>query len=212
MMNFRLIKDNLINKILGPAANSRYRVVGFQSQTKSAEEILDCDREVKVYYSSSEFLKSGGRASGPVQNDVTYRVELTVSKGAEVDLSVINNPQATASDLAIAIAEFGTASELADNSIDELFEIVYQILMDARNIDLGFGKGIVANRWVSRIQKNEPVPFGEYLVLTGSIDFQLRTSEEILGDTGTPATGYGVVVDQEGDDVEQAGVSGTLGG
>lgn len=210
MMNFRLIKDNLINKILGPAANYRYRVVGFQSQAKSAEEVLDCDREVKVYYSSSEFPKSGGRASGPVQNDVTYRVELTVSKGAEVDLSVINDPSATAANLAIAIAEFGTASELADNSIDELFEIVYQILMDARNIDIGFDKGVVANRWVSRMQKNESVPLGEYLILTGSIDFQLRTSEVLKGDTGTLATGYGVVVDQDGDDVEKAGVSGPL--
>ena len=212
MMNFRLIKNNLVNKILGPAANSRYRVVGFQEQSKNAAEVLDCLLEVKVYYSSSDFSRSGGRASGPVQNDVIYRVELTVSKGAEVDLSVINNPGATASALAIAIAEFGTASELADNSIDELFEIVYQILMDARNIDIGFDKGVVANRWVSRMQKNEPVPMGEYLILTGSIDFQLRTVEELLGDTGTPATGYGVVVDQDGDDVEKAGVSGTLGG
>ncbi len=211
-MNFRLIKDNLVNKILGPAANNRYRVVGFQGQSKSAEEVLDCDREVKVYYSASEFPKSGGRASGPVQHDVTFRVELTVSKGAEVDLSVINNPSATASALAIAIAEFGTASELADNSIDELFEIAYQILMDARNIDIGFDKGVVANRWISRMQKDEPVPMGEYLILTGSINFQLRTIEEISGDTGTPATGYGVVVDQDGDDVEKTGASGTLGG
>ncbi len=212
MMNFRLIKNNLVNKILGPAANNRYRVVGFQGQVKSAEEVLDCDREVKVYYSSSEFPKSGGRFSGPVQNDVTCRVELTVSKGAEVDLSVLNNPLATAEIRAIAIAEFVTASELADNSIDELFEIVYQILMDARNIDLGFDKGVVANRWVSRMQKDDPRPEGEYAVLSGSIDFQLRTSEVLKGDTGTPATEYGVIVDQDGDDVEKAGVSGTLGG
>ena len=129
MMNFRIIKENLINKILGPAEQGRFQVIGFQRQVKNAEEVLDWNRLVQVFYSSSDFSKRGGRPTGPVQNDVTYRVELTVSKAAQVDLSVINNESATPTQLAIAIAEFQEASQAADESLDELFEIIYQILI-----------------------------------------------------------------------------------
>ena len=212
-MNFRAIKESLINKILGPAEKDRFRVIGFQRQVKNAKEVLDFSRLVQVYYSSSEFSKSGGRATGPVQHDVTYKVELTVSKAIQGDLSVLNDPTATASQLTIALAGFQEASQLADESIDELLQLIYQILMDDRNVDLGFPVGVISNRWVSRMQKDSPVPNGEFVVITGSIDFTLRTVENIEGDKGTVvATEYDVVIDQDSDDVEKAGVSGTLGG
>lgn len=212
-MNFRLIKENLITKILGPAEKDRYRVIGFQRQVKNAAEVVDWERLVQVFYSSSEFPKSGGRQTGPVQNDITYRIWLTASKAAQIDLSIIDNEAATAIQRAAAIEEFQEASQAVDDSMDELFEVIFQILMDARNLDMGFDKGVVANRWVSRMQKDDPENRGEYVLLTGSLDFTLRTVEQVDGDKGTvTATIYDVTVDQDGDDVEKAGTSGNLGG
>lgn len=213
MMNFRKIQESLIVNILGPAENGRFRVIGFQRQAKSAAEVLDCNRHVQVYYSAGEFKKSAGRKTGPVQHDPTYKIELTVSKGVEVNLSVINDELATAGQKSNAMAEFREGSDAADKSFDELANIVYQIIMDARNIDLGMPKGVLSNRWIERIQKDIPSPHGEYVVLTGSMDLTLRTVEAVSGEEGLGiATVNDVTVDQDGDDVEKAGVSGTLGG
>ncbi len=213
MMNFRKIQESLIINILGPAEKDRFRVIGFQRQAKSAAEVLDCDRQVQVYYSAGEFKKTGGRLTGPVQHDITFKVELTVSKGVEIDLSVINSGSATAAEKSNAIAEFQEGSDAADKSFDELVEIIYQILMDARNYDLGMPVGTISNRWIDRIQKDIPSPNGEYVVLTGSMDLTVRAVEEVNGEEGLgTATVYDITVDQDGDDVEKAGVSGTLGG
>ena len=212
-MNFRAIKESLINKILGPSEKDRFRVIGFQRQVKNAKEVLDFERLVQVYYSSSEFSKSGGRFTGPVQHDVTFGIELSASKSTQGDLAILENPSSTNAQRSIALAGIQEASNLVDESMDELLQIVYQILMDARNIDIGFPAGVVSNRWVSRMQKDSPPSRGEFVMLSGLIDFTLRTIEEIEGDKGTViATEFDVVVDQDDDDVEKAGTSGTLGG
>lgn len=211
-MYFRTVKSSIVNNVLGPAEAGRFQTVGFQRQAKSADEVLDESRMVQVYYSAGDISKQGGRLTGPVQHDITYRVDMTVAKAAEGDLSLINNPAATAPQIAAALLAFQEASDLADDSLDELFDAVYQILMDARNYDMGMSKGVVANRWVDQIQKDQPVPRGEYVVLTGSMLLKLRVVEQITGDTGTPGTDYDVVVDLEGDDIEKTGVAGTLGG
>lgn len=185
MMNFRIIKDSIIN-ILGTAETGRFQTTGFQRQTKSAEEVIDNNRRVTVYYSSGSFPKNAGRNTGPVQHDITYRIELTVSKSARGNLAIINNPSSTPAQIAAAIDAVQEASQLADESIDELWEIIYQILMDARNIDMGLTVGTVANRWLDSFQKDEPRPKGELVVLTGSANLTLRTAEQVTGDPGTP--------------------------
>jgi hypothetical protein len=74
-------------------------------------------------------------------------------------------------------------------------------------------KGTVSNRWIDRIQKDIPAPNGEYVILTGSMDLTVRAVEDVKGEEGFGiAEIYDVIVDQDGDDVEKAGVSGTLGG
>lgn len=185
MMNFRIIKNSIIN-ILGTAEAGRFRTVGFQRQTKSSEEVINNNRLVTVYYSGGSFPKRAGRNTGPVQHDITYRIELTVSKPASGDVSIINNPSSTPAEIAAAIEAIQEAAQLADESIDELFDIVYQILMDARNVDMGLTIGIVTNRWIDSIQKDEPRPKGDLVVLTGSANLTLRTAEQVAGDPGTP--------------------------
>lgn len=206
-MNFRTIKDSIIDNVLGPAEAGRFQTIGFQRQTTDGEEVLGSNRFVQCYYSSGDFSKRGGRLNGPTQHDITFRIDLTVSSAAEGDLSVINNPASTPEQVSAALAAMQEATALADASLDELIDIVYQIIMDGRNIDLGLDKGTVVDRWITDASKDQPVPQGEFVVLTGAIRFTVRTAEQIPGDTGIAANIFDTVIDIEGDDVEKTGVT-----
>lgn len=206
-MNFRKVKISIEN-ILKKAENDRYVTVGFQRQSKSAIETLDKSRLVQVYYSSGEFDKSAGRLNGPVQHDVTFNIDFTVTKAAEGDMSAITNPLATQQEIIDALANFSESSQLVDESVDELINIVYQVLMDAENVDLGMDVGIVSNRWLPRVQKNNPLSQGEYVTITASLQLTCRMVEIVEGDTGIPGGKvHDVTVDIEGDDVEKTGVT-----
>ena len=125
-MKFRDVKTALVN-ILGVDAAGLFKTIGFQRQERSASEFTGNDRLVEVYFKNSNFNRGKGRLTGPVNNDVELAVELTVSAPSKADLTVINNPNSTPAQLQIAIAAFKEASNIADDSIDELFDIVYQI-------------------------------------------------------------------------------------
>ena len=206
-MKFRTLKDSIVS-ILGAAASSRFQVIGYQRQAKDASEVLDASRMVQVYYKSGEFSKSGGRVHGSTQHDITFQIDLTVAKGAVGDVSTMNNESATPSELQAALAAFQDAADLADDSIDELFDIVYQILMNAENYDLGLSEGLVANRWIDTLQKDNPVPRGEYVILTGAARMTCRVSEDIDGESLVTVDGYyDNTIDIDGDDTEKTGVS-----
>lgn len=206
-MNFRLIKESIINNVLFPASLGKFIVIGSQKQTRNAKETLDLKRTVQVYYSASEFSKGSGRLNGPVQNNLTFRIELSVSSAAKGDLSVINDSGSTPTQIAAAIAAFQEASDLADCYFDELVDEVYQIIMSGLNYDLGLSKGVISNRWIQAIQKDHPEPRGGYVTLTGAMNLTCNTSEQVPGDIGTPATIFDNTIDIEGDDVERTGVT-----
>jgi hypothetical protein len=69
----------------------------------------------------------------------------------------------------------------------------------------------VSDTWINRIQKNKPLDKGEYVLLTGTMDFSCRVSEDLrgepLGDAGSKV--FSTVVDHDGDNVEQTGVEVT---
>lgn len=213
MMKFRQIKESLINNVLGPAEAGRFQAVGYQRQGKAAEEVTGDNRMVQVFYGASDFPKSAGRRRGPVSHDMTFRVELTLAQTASTDLSVLNDPTATDQDRSNALRQSLEAGARADESFDELVDLVYQILMDARNIDVGLSKGSVANTWVSRVEKNDPLDRGEFLLLTGSMNFTCRASEDITGDPLEAEDAGGKVIDTtvdvDGDNVEKTGVQVT---
>ncbi len=207
MMKFREVKDNIIN-ILGSEEAGRYQTIGFQRQVKSADEVLDASRMIQVYYDSGAFDKSAGSINGPVSHDITYKIALTIAKSSGGDLSIINDPSSTATDISNAISAFQEASQRCDDSFDELVDIVYQILMDARNYDLGFAKGVISNKWVDQVQKETPMPQGEFVVLTGSMILTCRVSEELTGDDGTPGDKvFDTTIDIDGDSIEKTGVT-----
>ncbi len=189
MMNFQLVFDALVNKVLGPAEIGRFRTIGFQDQKRAAEEVLDCLRTVQVFYNGGNFSKSGGRQTGPGQHDVVFGIDLTVSRSIEGDLTTING--GTTAQKIRALAAMQSAADLAEKSINDLIDIVYNILMDGRNVDLQIPGNLVANRWVVRIEKKDISDQGEYVVAGASMNLSLRVSEEAKGDKGIPIDANG---------------------
>jgi len=188
MMTFRTVKT-AIQDLLEAQAAGRFRVIGKQVMSKSADEILNNDRLVQVYYSDGNFPKSSGRMHGSKTHDITIEIDMTASAGAVGDLSILENPDATAIQKAGAIAAIREASEIADTKIDELIDAVYNILMDARYEGLLLDKGTISSRWIDRIQKDTLLERGEFVVKTANMKYTCRVQEYVSGDIGnTPNT------------------------
>lgn len=185
MMNFRIVNDAIIN-ILGAAAAGQFRVIGYQNQGVSTTEVVGNNRMVQVYYQRGNFSKTSGAMRGPVQHDIIFAFDLKVAEPATGDLALLKNVGSTPPDRAAVLAAFQEASARADKSFSELAELVYQIIMDARNYDFGLEKGIVSDRWFDGIQKDEVVMKGEHVFMTGSMPLSCRVVEIVSGATGTP--------------------------
>lgn len=185
-MSFRTLKASAV-ALLGAAAAGRFRVVGYKQRATSADEAAGVLRTVQVFYSGGQFPKNAGGSMGPVMHDVTLKVELIAAAAANGDLAALASPDSTAQEFSDALESFQESSEAADIAIDELADIVYQILMDGRNISLGLSTGDVANRWIQSIDKNAPNAKGEYVVMSASMDLTCRVAETLTGDPGVAA-------------------------
>ena len=209
-MNFRKIKLSITDNVLGPAEAGRYRTIGYQKQNTDIEDVLGNNRTVQVFFSSSDFPKNASSLQGPFKHEMSYRIELAVAEDSAVNLAALKDENATDADREKAWKSFVEAGDSADESFDELAGIVFQVIMDARNIDLGLPVGDVSDRWVGQIRKDEPEPTGEYVMLTGAMMLTCSTSEEAEGDPGvTVAAIIDTTVDIDGDDVERGGVTVT---
>jgi hypothetical protein len=186
MMVFREIRD-AIRRVLAQNSDGEFNVIGAQKRGKGAAEVADRSRLVEVYYSRGDFPKSGAPLLGPTKHDMTFRIDLTVSKSSEGDVDTILDPGASAAEVARAIEAMKESELAADESLDELFENIYQILMDSRNVDFGLEIGTVGSRWVSAMNKDEPVEMGNYSILTGSCLLTCTTSEPVPGYVGIQA-------------------------
>lgn len=208
MMQFRVVKA-AVKDVLNTDAAGRYQVVGFQRQGSGSEE-----RKlptVTVFYREGDFDKANGSIAGPNQHDVELSVQLMVVTSSKGDLSGLQSAT-TPAELAAALASFSDASETADEALDELADNIYQVLMDPSNEFFGLARGAVSSRWVGNIRKDQPMPRGQSVILTGSVRLTCRVEEQLLSATGTPGTEFDTVVDIDGDDTEKTGAAGTLGG
>lgn len=208
-MQFQAVRD-AIETTLSADAASRYQVVGYQVQGTSAEERIT--PTVAVYYGAGAFPEAGGSIAGPNKHNATFRLEFTVVTQPEGDLATLQDENATPAELATALASFQNAAREADRVLDQLFSDVYGVIMDARNELFGLAVGEVSSRWVGSMNKDNPTPKGEMVMLTGSAQLTCTVEEAVLGETGLAGIDIDTVVDFDGDDVEQTGVAGPLGG
>lgn len=176
-----IVREALLTLLASEAAG-RYTVSGYQKQSQGAEAVSDDLRMVTAYYKTGQFPKgSSGWSQGPHRHEMTFAVELLLSASANMDLSIIENEAASAVARQAALSASIEAGKKADELWDELAGIIWDILMDPRNQDLGVG---VQERWVSGMQKDNVVPHGEFVVLSGTIDYTCRATEIPSGETG----------------------------
>lgn len=211
-MLFREIKKKLV-EILKIASSGRFQTVGYQYQGIDAAQIVDSNRMVQIYYDSGKFPKSASSINGPFQHDMTFNVNMLVSKAAEGDLAPLLDESSTPAERATALENFKNAALLVDESFDELAEIIWQILTDGENYNLNLSKGSIANRWIENIQKNDPLGLGDFVVLTGFMSLKCRAEEEVLGIIGLAGTDADNLIDiyskdEIKDDVQKTGVEG----
>ncbi|MCP4697257.1 MAG: hypothetical protein GY862_10450 [Gammaproteobacteria bacterium] len=192
-MQFQTIKSNIVST-LAEAEAGRYQTIGFQKQRKDAKQ-AHLKRFVQVFYKAGDIPKSAGSLRGPVQHDMTFEIMLTVAASAKGDLSTATDENISDSARAAAIVAFQESSSRADELFDDLVAVVYQVLMNALNYDLGMSAGQLSNRWLDGIQKDLPTEHGEFFILTGKMDLTCRAQEEVTGDTGTPGIDSDNVID-----------------
>jgi hypothetical protein len=203
-MRFRAVKAGLVG-LLGTAAAGQYRVVGYQPQNVTAEGVAGNDRLVQVFYSEGQYPTSSGSLSGPVTHLAQFKIQLTASTAAEGDLTVLDNPASTPGDLQLAIALMSDAQFDADGSIDELYDLVYQAIMDPSQINVGTAEP-VGSRWIEGFRKDEPVRRGELVILTAEMILNLKVPEELNGVTGTAGQVIDTEVEFDEDTTGKAGV------
>lgn len=214
-MNFETVKDALVT-LLGNSAAGRYRTIGYQDRGTDATEVLDSNRSVQVFYSGGKFPKSGGRVNGPTKHDMNYQIVLTAGGANKVDLSVLDNVASTEGQKAAALAAMAEATEIIETSYNELFALIYQILMDNENKFLGLTTPRIGSRWVEETEKNEPTDRGGYTVITGDMLYSCNVDEPLTGATPTAATpGQAIDLANENQDEEgnlDTGKAGVLEG
>jgi hypothetical protein len=210
MMQFRVIKQAIIDTLIAGEVG-KYKTYASQKQTKGASENLEIPRVV-CFYESGDFPKSGGRSQTNRKHNASYRIEITVILQPEVDLSVLNNPASTPAQMQAALAAMPILSDEADARLDEAFDDVYQVIQAANVYDFGLNVGDAVDSWITQMQKGDPTPRGEFFIITGHMRLEVSMDEEITGDTGTPGVAYDNTINVDGDQGDNLGASGDLGG
>lgn len=212
-MQFQAVKDAIITTLGDdsaalPAAR-QFRVVGFQRQAESAKKALNAS--VQVFFNTGDLPKSGGGFVGEVKHNTEFRIEMTVAKKAEGDLSGFENAT-TEGEAATALASFSEAAKLVDDLMDQLWSDVWNILMDSKNETYGLAIGEISSRWIPSFRKDQPTPKGEIVLLTANASLSCAVDESVLGIAGIGGDDFDVTLtDINGDTEQQTGVAGTLG-
>ncbi len=202
MMMFE-IAEKALHDLIEAAAAGRFTVIGYQRQSKSAEH----DRKlVQVYYSEGAIPKSGSGRTGNKTHDITIEIDMTVCSKTAVDLDTLESRTATPQQKAAALVGLKTAAEIANTEINELIRWVYQIVMDARNDELGLEEGSISSRWIANITKDTTIGYGGIVVKTANMKYTCRVSEEVPGDIGTEPPTVDFNSEIPADDTGGAGV------
>lgn len=204
-MVFEQIKASIVS-ILVANQGSDFIAVGYENQVLTADDILGNKRRVQARYKSGSFPKGRGRISGSNQHQMDFEIVLMVSRKTKVDLATINNVSSTPVQIAAAIASRELASQLAEDSTDELIGLVYQILMSAAVYNLGLSTGVISSAWIDNIQKNDPVNEGEYVILTATMILSCSANESVSGEAGIVANNIDTTLILDGDPNLNTGV------
>lgn len=206
-MNFQTIRDAIIST-LGTGAGSDFRVIGYQKRAQDESTIIDTDRSVQVFYSAGRFPEESSSCAGALDHHMTFAFRMMVAQPAKVDLTTLNNPASTAAQRAVALAAKQEAEYLADQSIDDLWDKVVQIIMSGINIDFGLAFN-VSSRLINDFEKMAPLDDGQYIILSANATLTCRIDEQVPGETPLSATDgvdFALNVQEETIGTEGAGI------
>lgn len=210
-MKFEGIRDSLEQLLLNGSTDGAYRVIGYQKTAEDAENAIDDKRFVTVYYSSGEFPKSSGvEAGGPVDHDMSFQVELTITQPSKGDISSLTTGS-TAAQRLTALTGFKDACRLADRELDDFVSVIWNLIMDSRNRDLGYSQKL-GSRWIGSFQKGEPIDMQKFVTISGVLTLTAMVDELPQGDPGVTGEDIAVTVDINEDTVQATGLKFDISG
>jgi hypothetical protein len=190
VMAFRVIQYAIVNQILLPNRKKLFRVLDYPFPILGAEETLNNQRVVSVYYAEGDLKK--GSIYSPI-HDMNFHIDLFVSADAKADLLVLERQfgedfKQTA--YANAMNELQLAERRADALMDELINIVYQLIMRKENDQLGVDRlepSIdlrIGNRMISGVQKGVPIredKTNKFVSMEAQMVLKCRANEKVTG-------------------------------
>lgn len=186
-MVFMAVKKSVIENILAPNQKNYFRVIGYSPPEFGAEEVLNNQRVVGIYYAEGSFER--GSLTRPL-HDMMFHFDLMVSADSKIDLAVLerDHPEPVSRETyADALREKQNSEARADELMDELFMIIYQLIMDKRNLQLGLDrfdpplKLGLANRRIVKFQKGSTWPKGKLVMLGGQAILKCSANEKLIG-------------------------------
>lgn len=193
-MLFEQVRDN-VTALLEANQGAYFRTISYQKQRTDASEVKNNNRTAQIFFESGDF-DDGSSGKQEKEHRCEYQIYLTVSSPVTADLSVLKDDEASAAAKQAALAGSTMASYNADRSLDELWRMVAQILLDPANRALGFDdtpndRGSIqytcSRLKLDNFRKNAPVDHGNLVVLTAEATFKTTVTETFDGASVTPA-------------------------
>lgn len=201
-MVFEELRDSMTALLRTFESANDFVVVDKQLMSRSPKEFKGPLRTVQVFFQEGDSQPELATRT-EFEHDVTFGFFLSVAESATADLSGLDDPNKTPAEKKALLAASTPGSFNADRSIDELWRIVVQIIMDAVNEDLGLAKYTVSNRRLSQFRKNQPNDHGNLISLTGSGSMRARVTETITG--ATPVAPADTIIDHTSEFYEANG-------
>ena len=182
---FILIKESIVNNILGPYSGDEFDLIGYPKQTKDAESISQKSL-VQVFFTRSQINWQKTATKGNFIHDVTYQVDVTVAVSSRGDVKAMLDPAALPADKIKALSKTLNATHIADSKIDDLYELIISILRAPKNSNLGMEPKIVkiGTMRPEQFAKNDPLEEGGLVVCTSSLLINCEIPEFVSGEEG----------------------------
>ncbi|GHU93297.1 hypothetical protein FACS189479_04460 [Spirochaetia bacterium] len=180
------VKD-AIDLLLKEHALTDYQL--FTSLARSADAVSIEERPfVYTVSKGGSFPKKGSRQWGPYRHEGTLRILFTVAASYEVDLSIIDNPQASPVAVSAAMAQASSAELLAQQKAQFLCDRLFNIIMNPTHADLLIGEEEMnVQRWITDYVIGDAEKKGGLACVGGYFTLTFQTEE--YTDDAIPQTG-----------------------
>lgn len=205
-MEFQNVQTGLVS-MLGAAAASRYRTVGYEDIPIDQSEISGNNKLVSVYYKNGTFPLGKSGRFGPANHECNFNIELKLSQACSVDIATLEDPASTQGELSTALSGLQNAKDLANSNLDAFVSIIFGVLTDNRNAFLGLSKKVFSDRWISGINKEKLQVFGDMIIATAILTYTCEVKEVFVGDSGSAGTIVDLTVKINDDDNGQTGIT-----